>query len=159
MTRTRQLPDATPTDLLRLDTQLCFALYATSLAMTKLYKPLLAPLGLTYPQYLVMLVLWERDDRTVHELGELLQLDSGTLTPLLKRMEANGLVSRQRDHIDERRVRIVLTDAGLALRERAQDVPQAIACQAGLELGELAALRSELHALRERLQTPLPEST
>ena len=159
MTRTRKLPDAATTDLLRLDTQLCFALYATSLAMTKLYKPLLAPLGLTYPQYLVMLVLWERDDRTVHELGELLQLDSGTLTPLLKRMEANGLVSRQRDHIDERRVRIVLTDAGLVLRERAQDVPQAIACQAGLALGELAALRSELHALRERLQTPLPEST
>lgn len=142
----------TTAEKLRLDTQLCFALYATSLAMTKLYKPLLAPLGLTYPQYLVMLVLWEHDDRTVHELGELLQLDSGTLTPLLKRMETAGLVSRQRDAADERRVRILLSPAGAALRERASSVPDAILCQAGMPIDDMAALRAQLHALREQLQ-------
>lgn len=131
---------------------MCFALYATSLAMTKLYKPLLAPLGLTYPQYLVMLVLWERDDHTVHELGELLQLDSGTLTPLLKRMESAGLVSRQRDAADERRVRILLTADGSALRERAGSVPDAIFCQADMAMEDMAALRAQLHALRTRLQ-------
>ncbi|MCH8181018.1 MAG: winged helix-turn-helix transcriptional regulator [Proteobacteria bacterium] len=137
---------------LHLDAQLCFALYASSLAMTKLYKPLLAPLGLTYPQYLVMLVLWEADDRTVHELGELLQLDSGTLTPLLKRMEAAGQVSRHRDPADERRVRIRLTPQGRALRRQAQGVPSQVLCQAGIDGSELAALRAQLHALRERLQ-------
>ncbi|MEK6668804.1 MAG: MarR family transcriptional regulator [Pseudomonadota bacterium] len=142
----------TQADKLRLDTQLCFALYATSLAMTKLYKPLLAPLGLTYPQYLVMLVLWERDDHTVHELGELLQLDSGTLTPLLKRMEAAGWVSRQRDATDERRVRILLTPQGTALREQAEGVPEAIFCQAAMAADEMSALRTQLHALRSRLQ-------
>src|SRR3954468_2994928 len=95
---------------LQLDRQLCFALYSTSLAMTKLYKPLLAPLGLTYPQYLAMLVLWEEGDVAVHELGERLFLDSGTLTPLLKRLQAAGYVERSRDAADERRVRIALTD-------------------------------------------------
>jgi len=142
----------TTAEKLRLDTQLCFALYATSLAMTKLYKPLLAPLGLTYPQYLVMLVLWEHDDRTVHELGELLQLDSGTLTPLLKRMEVAGQLSRHRDPADERRVRILLTPSGKALREQAQGIPGAILCQAGLEGDALATLRTQLHALRQQLQ-------
>lgn len=142
----------TAVDKLHLDAQLCFALYATSLAMTKLYKPLLAPLGLTYPQYLVMLVLWEQDDRPVHELGELLQLDSGTLTPLLKRMETAGLVSRQRDAADERRVRILLTDPGAALRQQADGIPDAIGCQAGLPTQDLSALRAQLHALRLQLQ-------
>lgn len=139
-------------DKLRLDTQLCFALYATSLAMTKLYKPLLAPLGLTYPQYLVMLVLWEQDNHSVQELGELLQLDSGTLTPLLKRMEAAGLLSRQRDAADERRVRILLTPQGAALRERAAGVPDAILCHADMAPDGLSELRAQLHALRQRLQ-------
>ena len=145
-------PATAHADKLRLDAQLCFALYATSLAMTKLYKPLLAPLGLTYPQYLVMLVLWERDDHTVQALGELLQLDSGTLTPLLKRMEAAGLVSRQRDAADERRVRILLTPEGAALRQRAEGVPDAIFCHAGMAMDEMSALRSQLLALRARLQ-------
>ncbi|MBH1985714.1 MAG: MarR family transcriptional regulator [Burkholderiales bacterium] len=140
-------------ELLHLDQQLCFALYATSLAMTKLYKPLLAPLGLTYPQYLVMLVLWERDDRAVHELGELLQLDSGTLTPLLKRLEASGLVSRQRDLADERRVRIRLSPAGAELRQQAESVPQAVLCGMGDQLDGIADLRERLHAVRKRLQT------
>lgn len=141
-----------PDQLLRLDQQLCFALYASSLAMTKLYKPLLAPLGLTYPQYLVMLVLWERDDRAVHELGELLQLDSGTLTPLLKRLEASGLVSRQRDQTDERRVRIRLSEAGHALRKAASDIPVAVMCQVGGELDAVVELRERLHELRRQLQ-------
>lgn len=146
-------PATAVADKLRLDTQLCFALYATSLAMTKLYKPLLVPLGLTYPQYLVMLVLWERDDHTVHELGELLGLDSGTLTPLLKRMETAGLVSRQRDTSDERRVRILLTPQGAALRDRAESVPDAIFCQAAMSADEMSSLRAQLHALRAQLQS------
>src|SRR3954462_10871670 len=110
-----QHPD--PDRLLHLDNQLCFALYSASLAMTKLYKPLLDELGLTYPQYLVMLVLWERDGLTVSEIGERLSLDSGTLTPLLKRLEAAELVSRIRDTDDERRVHIRLTAAGRRLKQ------------------------------------------
>src|SRR3954470_3664742 len=105
----RSLP---PESALLLDNQLCFALYSASLAMTKLYKPLLDELGLTYPQYLVMLALWERDGSTVSELGQRLYLDSGTLTPLLKRLEAAGLVSRVRSTEDERRVHLRLTSAG-----------------------------------------------
>jgi DNA-binding MarR family transcriptional regulator len=141
-----------PSSLLHLDQQLCFALYATSLAMTKLYKPLLAPLGLTYPQYLVMLVLWEQDDRAVHELGELLQLDSGTLTPLLKRLETSGLVSRQRDSADERRVRIRLTPAGQGLRAQAEAVPVSILCQLGKDGRAVADLRDKLNQVRHSLQ-------
>lgn len=136
----------------RLDDQLCFAVYSTMLGLNKIYRRLLKPLELTYPQYLVMLVLWERDDHTVQALGELLQLDSGTLTPLLKRMEAAGLVSRQRDAADERRVRILLTPEGAALRQRAEGVPDAIFCQAGMAMDEMSALRSQLLALRARLQ-------
>ena len=105
-----------PDQALLLDNQLCFALYSASLAMTKLYKPLLDELGLTYPQYLAMLVLWERDGLTVSELGERLSLDSGTLTPLLKRLEAAGLIARIRAVEDERRVHITLTAAGRKLK-------------------------------------------
>ena len=141
-----------PDQLLRLDQQLCFALYASSLAMTKLYKPLLAPLGLTYPQYLVMLVLWERDDRAVHELGDLLQLDSGTLTPLLKRLENSGLLSRQRDQTDERRVRIRLTAPGMALKQAASSIPASVMCQVGGEVDAVVELRERLHTLRQQLQ-------
>src|SRR3954470_3587338 len=108
-----------PDRALLLDNQLCFALYSASLAMTKLYKPLLEDLGLTYPQYLVMLVLWERDGLMVSELGERLFLDSGTLTPLLKRLEAAGLIARIRAVEDERRVHISLTAAGRKLKARA----------------------------------------
>lgn len=149
--------------LLRLDQQLCFALYSASLAMTKLYKPLLAPLGLTYPQYLVMLLLWERDDRTVNELGHALHLDSGTLTPLLKRLEAAAWVQRLRDPIDERRVRLILTPAGRALKARACGVPVAVGCQLGLDAPSLSALRAQLHSLRSQLlagaaAVPLPSA-
>ena len=113
---------------LQLDRQLCFALYSSSLAMTKLYKPMLAPLGLTYPQYLVMLVLWEADGLSVSALGQRLSLDSGTLTPLLKRLEALGHVERRRATDDERRVDLFLTPAGRKLRAQALDIPEWLAC-------------------------------
>jgi MarR family transcriptional regulator, organic hydroperoxide resistance regulator len=144
-------------EMLKLDHQLCFALYSSSLAMTKLYKPLLEPLGLTYPQYLAMLVLWEGDGVTVSELGQRLQLDSGTLTPLLKRLESSGLVQRRRDSADERRVLVQLTPAGRALKSRAAKVPPQVACAAGCSIDELAALTQRLKELRDQIQTfPVP---
>jgi DNA-binding MarR family transcriptional regulator len=143
---------ATTGDWLALDKQLCFALYAASLAMTKAYKPLLAPLGLTYPQYLVMLVLWEADGLTVSQLGERLTLDSGTLTPLLKRLEALALVQRQRDTSDERRVLLRLRPAGRALRAHAVAVPQAIACATACDLQQIGLLADQLRTLRQQLQ-------
>jgi DNA-binding MarR family transcriptional regulator len=145
-------------DWLLLDHQLCFALYSTSLAMTKLYKPLLEPLGLTYPQYLAMLVLWQGDGITVSQLGERLSLDSGTLTPLLKRLQSSGLLQRRRDSADERRVLLQLTPTGRALKARAVRVPQTIACAAGCELGELASLTARLKALRQQLSDSLPRA-
>jgi DNA-binding MarR family transcriptional regulator len=151
----RPKPPATlqqaPAAWLALDHQLCFALYAASLAMTKLYKPLLEPLGLTYPQYLVMLVLWEGDGLTVSAVGERLGLDSGTLTPLLKRLEAAGLVQRLRDAADERRVLLQLTAPGRALKTQATALPPQVAQASGCTLGELSALRAQLHALRQQL--------
>jgi DNA-binding MarR family transcriptional regulator len=137
--------------LLRLDNQLCFALYAATNRMTRLYQPLLAELGVTYPQYLVLLVLWEQDRLSVGELGQKLDLDSGTLTPLLKRMETAGIVDRQRDPEDERRVVVSLTKAGIKLREKALDIPGALACRVDLPLNELAALRSQLLRLRQAI--------
>ncbi|QEA13512.1 MarR family winged helix-turn-helix transcriptional regulator [Comamonas flocculans] len=137
--------------LLQLDNQLCFALYSTSLAVTRLYKPLLDALGLTYPQYLVMLVLWEQDARAVSELGERLFLDSGTLTPLLKRLEAAGLVARQRDARDERRVRVSLTPQGRALQASAERVPACMLRASQSTLAELQALTRQLQGLRARL--------
>ena len=136
---------------LRLDNQVCFALYSASLAMTKLYKPLLDDIGLTYPQYLVMLVLWEQDGITVSELGERLYLDSGTLTPLLKRLEASGHIRRARDVQDERRVRIALTPQGLGLRDQAERNPHCVLESSQCTLPELVALTSQLKTLRERL--------
>jgi DNA-binding MarR family transcriptional regulator len=139
-------------DHLLLDQQLCFALYAASRSVTGLYRPLLEPLGLTYPQYLVMLVLWEQDGLSVRELGQRLQLDSGTLTPLLKRLQAAGLVDRQRRTQDEREVEIRLTVAGLALRERASDVPKCMAQRLQLSLEQMQTLRDELKRLTRQLQ-------
>ena len=136
---------------LQLDHQLCFALYSASLAMTKLYKPLLDAIGLTYPQYLVMLVLWESDGVSVSMLGERLSLDSGTLTPLLKRMEAAGLVQRQRDPQDERRVRIALTSTGQALRAQAEPIPACILARSHLALNEVQALTHQIQTLRDSL--------
>ncbi len=137
---------------LLLDKQLCFALYSASLAMTKQYKPLLAELGLTYSQYLVMLVLWESEGLSVSDIGERLSLDSGTLTPLVKRMESSGLLARVRDAADERRVRVTLTTAGRQLKARAARVPQCMARATGLELAELARLTQQVQQLRDRLQ-------
>jgi len=149
-----------PEDWLRLDRQLCFALYASSLAMTKLYKPLLEPLGLTYPQYLVMLVLWEQDGISVSTLGERLSLDSGTLTPLLKRMEVASLVKRQRATHDERRVDILLTPTGLSLKARALAIPPQLACAAACSLEELSSLTRRLHELRQQLaDADIPPAT
>jgi len=128
-------------DPLRLDRQICFPLYAASNLLTRLYRPVLAELGLTYPQYLVMLVLWEAGPQSVGELGATLHLDSGTLTPLLKRMEAAGLLTRRRDPADERRVLIALTEAGQALRGPAAAVPATLARGLGLSPEALAALR------------------
>ncbi len=136
---------------LLLDNQLCFALYSASLAMTRLYKPLLDELGLTYPQYLAMLVLWERDGLMVSELGERLSLDSGTLTPLLKRLETSGLIARIRDVADERRVHITLTPAGRKLKARAAKVPGCILRASQCPVPELISLTGQIRALRDRL--------
>ncbi len=124
--------------------QVCFSLYAASRAATAVYRPMLADLGLTYPQYLVMLLLWERDGASVRELGEELDLDSGTLSPLLKRLESAGLLVRRRAADDERRVGVHLTAAGGALRAKASEVPARIAEAAGLTPAELTALNGTL---------------
>jgi len=136
---------------LQLDHQLCFALYSASLAMTKLYKPLLEELGLTYPQYLAMLVLWEHDGVTVSELGERLHLDSGTLTPLLKRLESAELVTRLRDVQDERRVLIRLTAAGRKLKSRAARIPGCVLQATQCDVADVLALTHQVQALRDRL--------
>ena len=137
----------------KLANQLCFAVYSTAHAFNKVYKTLLDPLGLTYPQYLVMLILWDEDEVTVKELGHRLQLDSGTLTPLLKRLEANGLVSRRRSQADERRVVVALTEAGKALDAKAGAVPRDLFCATGLTLDSLNQLRDNLFALRGELMS------
>ena len=136
---------------LRLDHQVCFALYSASLAMTKRYKPLLDTIGLTYPQYLVMLALWERDGVTVSALGERLFLDSGTLTPLLKRLESAGLITRLRDTQDERRVHVGLTPQGNALRGLAERIPEALLQGSRCTLAELTGLTAQLKQLRDDL--------
>lgn len=150
MSTTKRLPASTP-ELLRLDNQLCYALYSASLAMTKVYKPLLDAIGLTYPQYLVMLVLWEQDGVMVSNIGEQLRLDSGTLTPLLKRLEAAGLLTRLRAADDERRVNIALTPAGRALKGPASGIPRCIVEASRCALPELSALTRQVQALRHQL--------
>ena len=142
---------------LLLGNQLCFAIYSTAHAFNRVYKPLLKGLGLTYPQYLVMLVLWERDGLSVKDIGERLFLDSGTLTPLLKRLEAAEFIKRTRSTEDERQVLIALTPRGQALREKARAVPQAILAASACSLTELSAMKNELIALRDRLNAALGE--
>ncbi|MPQ85641.1 MarR family transcriptional regulator [Pseudomonas sp. MAFF 730085] len=137
---------------LMLDNQLCFALHSTSLLMTKVYKPLLQALGLTYPQYLAMMVLWEEDGLTVGEISSRLLTDPGSLTPLLKRLEAEGLLSRTRSREDERVVVVELTKAGRALQEKAKGVPQCILGASGMALEQLRKLQADLIALRANLQ-------
>jgi DNA-binding MarR family transcriptional regulator len=150
-------------DALLLGQQLCFALYNASRALIRAYGPLLEPLGLTYPQYLVMLVLWEEDSASVKALGERLALDSGTLTPLLKRLEQRGLVTRRRDPEDERVVRIELTPEGTKLRDRARRVPTELVCSAGFDVADerdrarLVRLQKELVALTDRINATVDE--
>ncbi|EKY3120460.1 MarR family transcriptional regulator [Cronobacter turicensis] len=136
---------------LDLDNQLCFALYSTNLALHKIYRQLLTPLGLTYPQYLVMLVLWEQDDVTVSEIGERLYLDSATLTPLLKRMETAGLLMRQRSRQDERQVMVTLTDAGRQLKAEARSIPGSVLCATACDKETLLDLKAQLDDLRRNL--------
>jgi DNA-binding MarR family transcriptional regulator len=150
-------PASPPDDPLALDNQFCFALYSASLAMTKTYKPFLDKLGLTYPQYLVMLVLWQQDDILVKTIGERLFLDSGTLTPLLKRLESSSLITRTRDEADERQVRINLTREGRALKKKAQSVPHQMLCASGQTPQVMENLRSQLKTIRNDLARTHPE--
>ena len=136
---------------LLLENQMCFALYSASLTMTKVYKPLLNKFGLTYPQYLVMLVLWEQDKRSVSALGARLYLDSGTLTPLLKRLEMLAFITRSRDATDERRVIVALTTTGKRLHKQSLTVPQNISCATERSLSKLKTLTRQLGALRAAL--------
>src|SRR6201997_4065061 len=136
---------------LRLDNQICFAVYSAAHAFNRVYKPLLDRLGLTYPQYLAMLVLWEHDGVAVKEIGERLFLDSGTLTPLLKRLEAAGLIKRTRSTQDERKVLIALTPQGQALKDRARSVPLSILAASQCSVSELSDIKSEIAVLRDRL--------
>jgi len=133
-----------PVEALRLDRQLCFALYGAANRVTRLYRPMLEALGLTYPQYLAMLVLWEASPRTVGALGDALDLDSSTLTPLLKRLEGGGLVERTRDPDDERRVIVALTDKGRALRDQAETIPEKLFCALDMPLEAMGTLRERL---------------
>src|SRR5471032_3419790 len=142
-------------DHLLLDNQVCFALHSTSLLMTKVYKPLLQALNLTYPQYLAMMVLWEKDGLTVGEISTRLLTDPGSLTPLLKRLESEGLLSRTRSKEDERVVIVELTEQGRALRDQARGIPQCILAASGDSLERLRALQAELVALRGHLQESL----
>jgi DNA-binding MarR family transcriptional regulator len=140
--------DATAvTDPLALERQVCFALAVASRSVIALYRPVLEPMGLTHPQYLVMLALWEREPRSVSELAQLLALDPGTLSPLLRRLESSGLVDRRRDPADERVLQVTLTAAGRALRARAEQVPAAIVERLGVDVSEL----EELHVTLTRV--------
>ncbi|OBJ42519.1 MarR family transcriptional regulator [Mycolicibacterium mucogenicum] len=138
-------------DALTLDRQLCFALYSASRAMTAAYRPILTELNLTYSQYLVLLVLWEEDRVTVGRLGERLQLDSGTLSPLLKRLEANGFIRRERSLQDERQVEVTLTPAGRKLEGKAQCIPQQLGARMGITERDAADLRDAIHRLTDAL--------
>ncbi len=141
--------------LLKLSNMVCFAIYSTANALTRAYQPILSQLDLTYPQFLVMLVLWEKDDQTVSEIGAKLNLDSGTLTPLLKRLEKAGRILRNRDPQDERQVRITLSDEGKALREAAEAIPEQIVCALGSPVDDLQKLRSDLLSVRGHLSESL----
>ncbi|NHD18162.1 MULTISPECIES: MarR family transcriptional regulator [unclassified Actinopolyspora] len=146
-------PESGSEELLRLERQLCFVLHATSRAFDTLYRPVLSQLGLTYPQYLVMLTVWEHGELTVKELGNLLRLDSGTLSPLLKRLEKAGFVRRERSAVDERSVLVNATDQGRQLREQARDIPRRILSATGLDENRLSELYNELSRVTSALDT------
>jgi DNA-binding MarR family transcriptional regulator len=135
--------------LARVEDQLCFALYAASRALIAAYRPMLARVGLTYPQYLVMLALWERDGRSVADLGEVLQLESNTVSPMLRKLESMDLITKRRSTLDERVVHVHLTSTGVALEARLRPVRTAVEAATGLNTEQFEDLRSRLHALRE----------
>ncbi|WP_296992935.1 MarR family winged helix-turn-helix transcriptional regulator [Thalassospira sp. UBA1131] len=139
-------------DLLQLEKFLCFSIYSAGHAFNRVYKPLLDNLGLTYPQYLVMVTLWQQDNQSVRSIGSKLYLESSTLTPLLKRLEANGLVSRKRDPEDERSVRVTLTEAGKALRDKAEEVPPCILDATGLDIETAKRLNRDLRTMRDQME-------
>lgn len=139
--------------LLRLDQQICFALYGAAHAFTRAYKPLLDPIGLTYPQYLVMMALWEKETSTVKALGEMLGLDSGTLSPLLKRLEHAGLITRKRGTVDERQVLVALTPKGANLKKEGVKIMAAIGSATGCGLEELVQIRDRVNALKDSLSS------
>lgn len=141
-----------PEDL-KLDNQLCFSLYSTSLAMSKMYKPLLEKLGLTYPQYLMMLVLWEEDGITATELGRRLGQDKGALSPVIKRLETQGLIDRRRDPKDERRVHLQLTAAGKSMCRKAEAIPQQVLRASGLDRKSARQLKAQIEAVRRALNS------
>ncbi len=138
--------------MLALDQQLCFAVYSAAHALNRTYKPLLDPYGLTYPQYIALMTLWQEDGRTVKALGATLGLDSGTLSPLLKRLEASGYITRARDKSDERQVLVTLTDKGRAMQRDAVAIRMEIGKATGCTLEALQALTGELQAMTERLE-------
>jgi DNA-binding MarR family transcriptional regulator len=143
----KQLPDSAFNPLLKLDNQLCFSVYALSRLITKTYQPLLESLDVTYPQYLVLLLLWEHEELSVKQLGEHLMLDSGTLTPLLKRMEQRQWLSRRRDARDERSVVVALQPEGRALQQQAHEIPVQLAEKMQMTPDEMMALRTQLRQL------------
>lgn len=146
------MSDGSKDDLLQLEKFLCFSVYSASHAFNRIYKPLLDVLGLTYPQYLVMVALWQEDDQSVRSIGEKMYLESSTLTPLLKRLEAAGLVSRKRDPKDERSVRVSLTEDGKALRTKAEEIPTCILEATGLDLETAKRLNRDLRTMRDQLE-------
>lgn len=138
--------------MFKIDDLLCFSVYSANHALTRLYRPLLAPLGLTYPQYLVLVALWERDGQTIGDLGQRLDLETNTLTPLLKRMETAGHISRRRNPLDDRSRLIQLTETGLALKAQAQQIAGCVVQAMGADVAELIALRDRVNALRSRIE-------
>ena len=153
MSRETKMTSSSPSnhELLRLENQLCFALYAATRAISKTYRDKLGPMGLTYPQYLVLIVLWERDGITITDIGRRLMLDSGTLTPLVKRLEGMGLVKRERGTVDEREVRVWVTQTGLDLQDLAVDSRRYVACKLAMSEPEILEMRADLMSLIERL--------
>ncbi|KJE34401.1 MarR family transcriptional regulator [Thalassospira sp. HJ] len=144
-------------DLLNLEKFLCFSIYSAGHAFNRVYKPLLDKLGLTYPQYLVMVALWQEDNQSVRSIGAKMYLESSTLTPLLKRLEANGLVTRTRDPSDERSVRITLTEAGKTLRDQAEEVPACILEATGLDVETAKRLNRDLRTMRDQIDAVVRE--
>jgi DNA-binding MarR family transcriptional regulator len=139
-------------DMLKLDNQICFLLYASSRKMSSVYAPYLAKLGLTYPQYLVMLVLWEKENVEVGYIAEKLMLDTGTMSPLLKKMQASGFIGRSRGAEDERKVLIVLTDEGRRMKKQALDIPRSVFADSGFSMDEYSGIKKYLSAFLDRLR-------